>query len=643
LNTIQKIYLVGNPNSGKSSLFNQLTGLEQKVANYPGVTTEKKTGVVLKQDQYFEITDLPGCYSLYPNSIDEKVVSETLLNTNPDLIIFTADASNLNRSLLLYTQVADLKIPIIVVLNMVDELDKKGEYIETDILEKELDTKIITCNSRKGKGIDTLWDFLIQKDYKISQNTFGKKDLFAEYHLEEQFSYRTWHEYVNKSEKNAIIENTKRKEIIDRYNQIEEILSLTLKKTQKAFKQKMWSDRIDQYALHPFWGIIAMLSILYIVFQFLFYIAQYPMEGLDWSFSVIASWLQNTLPKGLFSLFLTEAIIPGISGVLIFIPQIALLFFMNTWLEESGYLARMVFLLDRWMRKFGMSGKSVLPLLSGNACAIPAIASTKTISTHKERLITILSIPFMTCSARLPVYTLLISIIIPINYQGLALLSLYILGIFSAIVFSFILNKIIKTEEKSFLIMEIPPYRWPSMKNIFTNIRNAVKSFVKVAGKFILTISIILWFLASFGFQDKSIKNVPLDDSFVAQIGKFIEPAIEPLGYDWQIGVALVTSFAAREVFVSTLGTLYNIGAEPDENTMLQTMKLQINPKTNTSVFTFATGISLLLFYAFALQCMSTLAAIRKETGTYKWAIISFISMSILAYLSALLSYKIIS
>lgn len=642
MSKVRKIFLIGNPNSGKSSLFNQLTGLNQKIANYPGVTTERKTGFFKLDNASYELIDLPGCYSLYPNSIDEKVVIDELLGNKPDVIIFVADASNLHRSLLLYTQVADFGHPIILVLNMVDELEEKGEVVNASFLESELGCSIFLCNSKKGKGIDVLKKYLITSDFFASKKIFGNQQLFSNYLSSGNLNYASWHEYVQSTPSNAIVENIKRKEVIERYNKIESIISLTVSKTQKAFNRQRFTEKLDKYLMHRYYGFLFLLLILYAVFQTLFTLAQFPMEWLDNGFGFISNAINSLDSDSSILKFLSEAVIPGISGVLIFIPQIALLFLMNTFLEESGYMARIVFLLDNWMRRFGMSGKSVLPLLSGNACAIPAIASTKAIPTHKERLITILCIPFMTCSARLPVYTLLISIIIPLKFQGLSLLSLYALGVIFAMIFGWILNKNISSNEKSFLIMELPPYRLPSFKNIYINIKNAVVAFVKVAGKFILTISIVLWFLASFGWQNNSFQNAKIEDSFAASIGKTIEPVIKPLGYDWKIGVALVTSFAAREVFVSTLGTLYNIGEEASEHTMIEKMKSQVYPDTKLPVFTLASGVSLLLFYAFALQCMSTLAAIKKETGTFKWAIISFVLMASLAYSSAFIAFQLL-
>ena len=638
---IKKILLIGNPNSGKSSLFNQLTGIFQKIANYPGVTTEKKSGILKTSQHEFEIIDLPGCYSLYPNSIDEKVVIDELINHHSELIIFVADASNLQRSLLLYTQVADCHIPNIVVINMADELSRKGEEIDIDFLSKELGVPVFQANSKKGEGINSIIQFLENGDFKANEDFFGNSDLFENKSNDHALNYREWQQYVYETANNAIIENTKRKEIIFRYNKIEKILQLTTRKTAKAFMRLRWTDRVDLWALHPVIGYAVLFLILFAVFQTLFTLASYPMEWLDSLFGAIASYLQTFENPKWFIEFLAEAVIPGIGGVLIFIPQIALLFLLNTFLEESGYMARIVFLLDRFMRRFGLSGKSILPLLSGNACAIPAMASTKAIPTHKERLITILTIPFMTCSARLPVYALLISITIPLKFQGATLLGLYLLGGIFALLFAWILDKNIQTKEKSFLIMELPPYRLPSFRNVVTNIKNAVIPFVMTAGKFIISISIILWLLGSFHFENRQLERTHIENSFLSQIGKSIEPAIRPLGYDWKIGIALLSSFAAREVFVSTLATLYQIDSE-NEGTIFEKIKNQKNATTQEPIYTTAVGVSLLLFYAFALQCMSTLAAMKKETGSWKYPLFSFFTMLTLAYACAFFSYNLI-
>ena len=639
--SIKKLYLVGNPNCGKSSLFNKLTGLHQKIANYPGVTVEKKSGFLRACGGTVELTDLPGCYSLYPNSIDEKVVIEELLHHPPDLILFVADAGNMHRSLLLYTQVADLGYPIIMVLNMVDELTSKGYKIEIPLLESELGCSVFVCNSKKGEGIHNLEEHLLCSTDYSSKKAFANKTLFTDFFESEPFTYRHWHQYVNETPHNAIIENTKRNEIIDRYNTIERIINLTLTKTQKAFEQKALTDKLDRFLMHPLYGYLFILLILFLVFQTLFNVASLPMDGMDYLFGMLSSWLKNQ-SKNFLTEFIAEAVIPGLAGILIFIPQISLLFILNTILEESGYMARIVFLLDKLMRKFGLSGKSLLPLLSGNACAIPAIASTKALPTQKERIITILSIPFMTCSARLPVYTVLISLVIPTAWQGLTLLGLYALGGVSSIIFAYFLNRNLKTNEKSFLIMELPPYRFPSFTNIFNNVKNAVIPFVKTAGKFIFSISILLWFLASYGYQEKQLQRTPIEHSIAADMGKTIEPVIKPLGYDWKIGVALISSFAAREVVVSTLATLYKIEENVDnESTLIEKMRSEINPTTQKPVFTLATGLSLMIFYAFAMQCMSTLAAIYKETNDIKWPILSFSIMTTLAYICSFIVFQI--
>lgn len=638
----KKVLLIGNPNTGKSSLFNHLTGIFQKIANYPGVTTEKKSGQIIFPSRTIDLIDLPGCYSLYPNSIDERVVISELVHSTCDYVIFVADASNLNRSLLLYTQISDCKIPIVLVINMMDELYRKGEEVNLEILEKELGAKVFVCNSKTGQGIKELKNYLEQADLQPNPHFFGNPDFYEKKSDEPSMDYRQWHTYVLESKHNAIIENTKRNEIIDRYNKIEKILQLVLHKSAKAFQRERWTDRVDRFLLHPYGGFLFLFLILFVVFQMLFTIASYPMDLLDGLFGSLSEYASTLTSSSWVNTFLADAIVPGLAGVLIFIPQIAILFVLNTILEESGYMARMVFLMDRFMQNFGMSGKSILPLLSGNACAIPAIASTKAIPTEKERILTILSIPFMTCSARLPVYTLLISVAIPLAYQGLTLLSLYILATVSALLFSWVMSKRIDTQERSFLIMELPPYRIPSFKNILINVQNAVVPFVKTAGKFIFSISILLWFLAAFQLKNGTIRATDnIESSIIASVGHRIEPVIKPLGYDWQIGVALLSSFAAREVFVSTLATLYHIHSD-DTTSIISTIRHQVYPHTSTPVYGLATVVSLLLFYVFALQCMSTIAAIRKETGTWRYAALSFVIMFCLAYGSAFVGYSLL-
>ena len=646
---ITQIFLAGNPNAGKTSLFNQLTGLSQRTANYPGITVEKKSAFITINDTQIELIDLPGTYSLYPNSLDEKVVLDELLQHQEHLNIIVCDSTNLIRGLLLFTQIADFDKPIIMVLNMMDELDKKGMEINIEFLEKEIGVPIFVCNSKKGTGIKELKAYLEKNQFVKCKKTFFKRDLFQLENDIEGLTYFQWHQLIHATQKNALSENIKRLETLDRYNQIENIVQLTIKPTAKSIAQKRNSEKLDKIIMHPIGGYLSLILILFLVFQSIFTFAIIPMDLIDGFGSKLSDFILQLLPNSMLIKMIAEGIIPGITGIVMFVPQIALLFFFITILEESGYMARVVFLMDKMMRFFGLSGKSILPLISGNACAIPAIISTRSISNQKERLITILAIPFTTCSARLPVYIILIALFIPIAYQGLTLLGLYTIGMVSALVFAYILNKIIPSTEKSTLILELPPLRIPSLKNLMISVNNAVKTFISRAGKIIFAFTIILWVMSSFGpknFKENNFtsNNITLEESFAGKFGKAIEPIFAPLGYDWKIDIALITSFAAREVFVSTLATIYSFNATTTTtSTIKEKLMNQINEKTKQPVFTTAVSASLLVFYIFALQCFSTISAIKIETNTNRWAIYSFILMSLLAYCLSFLTYQILS
>lgn len=600
------------------------------------------------QDEVFEIIDLPGTYSLYPNSLDEKVVIDELLLNPPDHIVVVGDSTNLHRSLLLFTQVSDLGYPISLVLNMIDELDHKGYIIETSFLSKEIGADVLLCNAKKGEGVEEIKQNIYNKTKTPNKINFSKSELFESFKTSNTLSYKAWHELVHHSGYNALTENIKRIETIDRYNQIEKICSLAVKPSKKGIAQKRRSEVLDKYLMHPVFGYFFFVLILFIVFQALFTIAAYPMDAIDYIGSNVSTYIAHLAPNNFLIRLFAEGIIPGISGIIMFIPQIALLYFFISLLEESGYIARVVFLMDKMMQKLGMSGKSIIPLMSGTACAIPAIAATRNISNYKERLITILTVPFMTCSARLPVYTILIATVIPMHLRGTTMLGLYGLGVLGAILTAFLLKSNIETQERSLLVMELPPYRIPTMYNLVILIKNAIVSFVRGAGKIIFSISIVLWLLASFGKESFSHgwhleAHIPLEESFIGNIGKGIEPVVAPLGYDWKIGIALITSFAAREVFVGTLATIYSIEESEQENPMSikEKLLLQKHDKTGQPVFTKATGLSLLIFYVFALQCMSTIAAIKRETNGWKWALSSFAYMGVLAYVSAWVVYRV--
>ena len=738
------VALIGNPNTGKTSVFNQLTGLNQKVGNYPGITVEKKEGICkLPRGVKAHILDLPGTYSLNTTSLDESVAVELLLNKNdkdhPDVAIVISDVENLKRNLLLFTQIKDLKIPTILVINMADRMSRKGITLDIDLLEKKLDTKIALVSTRKNIGIDRLKELIADyKNLSVAPNvdtTVIAPEYFES--LRETFPnedlYKLWlviTQDVNfmPLEKNLVKDsssfNTKskselkrlqQKETIKRYQFINSILKETYKVDINAAKGL--KATLDKILTHKIFGYLIFFIILLTIFQAIYDWSSIPMDFIDETFASASEWVKNTLPPGMLTNLIAEGILSGIGGIVIFIPQIAFLFLFISLLEESGYMSRVVFLMDRVMRPFGLSGKSVVPLISGTACAIPAVMATRTIENWKERLITILVTPFTTCSARLPVYLIIIALVIPegrffgLGYQALTLMLLYLIGFGAAISSAMVLNKVLKIKTRTFFVMEMPNYKLPLIKNVTYTVWEKTKSFVLGAGKIILAISIILWFLGSNGLTDKSVnaesivenrieteglssynqeniahnlsiyqetlndsiaKNVyhlapeqlvdstnqlklelfekaksqeiasyKLENSYIGNMGKAIEPLVKPLGYDWKIGIALITSFAAREVFVSTLATIYSVGSD-EEDTIKNRMAAEVNADTKKPLFNLASGISLLLFYAFAMQCMSTLAIVKRETNSWRWPVAQLVFMSLFAYIVALIAYQIL-
>ena len=691
------VALIGNPNTGKTSVFNAITGLNQKVGNYPGITVEKKQGICrLDRTTKAHIIDLPGTYSLNASSMDESVVIELLLNKNdkdyPDVAVVVSDIENLKRNLLLFTQIKDLEIPTLLVINMSDRMKSKGISIDIPLLEEKLKTRICLISTRENKGIDHLKSILL--DYRLLSNAkcTNIKQIDEAYFekLEKVFPdqslYKLWlviTQDVNFAKldrkkvedateyKTQSISNLKRlqqKETIKRYQYINQSLKETYKIDQS--KATDYRSRLDRILIHRFWGYIIFFMILLTIFQVIFDWSSIPMDFIDESFSNLSEITKQTLPPGLFTNLLAEGIISGLGGIVIFIPQIAFLFLFISVLEETGYMSRVVFLMDRGLRKYGLSGKSVIPLISGTACAIPAVMATRNIENWKERLITILVTPFTTCSARLPVYLILISLVIPegsflgMGYQGLTLMGLYLLGFIMALLSAALLNKLLKIQSKTYFVVEMPNYKLPLIKNVAITVFEKTKSFVVEAGRIILAISILLWLMASFGpgedfnNAEEIVTNQPasqnytpqeleteiasykLEHSFIGILGKSIEPAIAPLGFDWKIGIALISSFAAREVFVGTLATIYSVGNEQEE-TLKNRMKSERRPNGEL-LFNLPTGVSLMLFYAFALQCMSTLAIVKKETNSWKWPMVQLFSMTLIAYLSALLVYQIL-
>ena len=692
------VALIGNPNTGKTSVFNAITGLNQKVGNYPGITVEKKQGVCrLNHTTKAHIIDLPGTYSLNASSMDESVVVELLLNKNdkdyPDVAVVISDIENLKRNLLLFTQIKDLEIPTLLVINMSDRMPSKGISLEIPLLEEKLKTKIALISTRENKGIDYLKTCLLDHRSLSKENCTDIRLIDEAYfgNLEKVFPdqslYKLWlviTQDVNfakverkkvedatdyKTQSDSHLKRLQQKETIKRY----QFINQSLKETYVVDQSKAtdYRSKLDRVLIHRFWGYIIFFMILLTIFQVIFDWSSIPMDFIDESFTNLSEYTKRTLPPGLFTNLLAEGIISGLGGIVIFIPQIAFLFLFIAVLEETGYMSRVVFLMDRGLRKYGLSGKSVIPLISGTACAIPAVMATRNIENWKERLITILVTPFTTCSARLPVYLILISLVIPegtflgMGYQGLTLMGLYLLGFVMALLSAALLNKILKIQSKTYFVIEMPNYKLPLIKNVAITVFEKTKSFVVEAGRVILAISILLWIMASFGpgkdFNDaeaivkdqvknqslssteleNEIASYKLEHSFIGILGKSIEPAIAPLGFDWKIGIALISSFAAREVFVGTLATIYSVGNNQEE-TIKNRMKAERKPNGEL-LFDLPTGVSLMLFYAFALQCMSTLAIVKKETNGWKWPMIQLISMTLIAYFSALIVYQILS
>ena len=692
------VALIGNPNTGKTSVFNRLTGLNQKVGNYPGITVEKKEGNCrLDRNTKAHILDLPGTYSLNASSLDESVVIELLLNRKdkdfPDVAVVVADVENLKRNLLLFTQIKDLGIPTILAINMADRMERKAIELDIEGLEEKMHTRIALISARKNTGFDKLKELIVDYRHLSTKPCLNASTIEPAYFerlnkaFPDQDLYKLWlviTQDVNfgkldrtefegvasfKTESNDNLKRLQQKETIKRYQFINDALKTTL--SIDKTKATDLRSRLDRILTHKVWGYVIFFSIMLLIFQVIFDWSSYPMDFIDESFASLSEWVKDTLPPGNFTDLLAEGVIAGIGGVVIFIPQIAFLFLFLSILEESGYMSRVVFLMDRLMRRFGLSGKSVVPLISGAACAIPAVMAARNIESWKERLITILVTPFITCAARLPVYLIIISLIIPddrvlgiFSLQGATLMLLYVLGFGTAVFSAYILNRILKIKSRSFFVIEMPNYKVPLPKNVGITVIEKTKSFVVGAGKIILSISIILWVLASYGpgeFNqvekvvsqeaiingwsqeeiDTEIASRKLEKSYIGIVGKGIEPIVEPLGYDWKIGIAIVSSFAAREVFVGTLATIYSIGSE-DEDTIKNRMAQETIAETGEPRYNFASGMSLLLFYAFAMQCMSTLAIVRRETNSWKWPMYQLLFMSAIAYAASLIAYQLL-
>lgn len=626
-----------------------LTGMRQQVGNFPGVTVDKRSGYVQTKVNKHQIIDFPGTYSIFAKSLDEQVVQDVLKDPRhpdyPDAILYIADAANLERNLLFFSQLYDLGFPCVLVLNMWDRAQQKGLQINEARLQEIFPAaSIVTANARVAIGKTRILD-AIDKLAQGSTKPFHNEPFAI--NLDPKDQQHNTEERLQKIRTLGIVQQSKP-------------------------QAPHFSTRLDRMLTHPIYGYFIFAALLLLIFQFIFSFASIPMDYIDAQFVRLSNWSAQMLPSGLLSKLLTQGLIPGIGGVLVFVPQIAILFFFIALLEESGYLSRVVFIMDRLMRPFGLNGKSVVPLLSSVACAIPGIMSARTISDWKERLITILVAPFMSCSARIPVYTLLINLVVPktyiagiLNLQGLVLFGLYALGIVFALGTAVILKVFIKSKEQGYHLMELPEYKAPRLQNVLYTVFEKVKVFVLDAGKIIVAISVLLWGLATFGPASRDLKlkalqssskyqqaNVQkqqeqqsallLSESYIGHFGRFIEPAIQPLGYDWKIGVALLSSFAAREVFVGSLATIYAVGDDTDnQKRLIQKLRAEKNT-AGEPIYSLATGLSLLIFYVFAMQCMATLAVVRRETNSWRWPLIQLVFMGVVAYTCALIVYQML-
>ncbi len=642
-----------------------MTGLHQKTGNYAGVTVDKHYGSYKHRNQEFKITDLPGTYSLYPKSLDEEVACRALLSVDEkiDVVVIVADASNLKRHLLLATQLIDLKMPCVLALNMIDEAAKNNTVIYNEELEKLLDIPVIPINSRSKEGIHELKEAITRA--KISDTVFynfeKQKQLFPQID-----SYQTLIQLAldTKKEQPHAIKEFELNDNLHRFSKINYMVAKCIKQPEKL--NKNLTQKLDTFFTHKVFGFAFFFLVLFVIFQFIFYVAEYPMTWIEEGFAYLMNTVAVSLPKGQLSDLLVNGVLAGISGIVVFVPQIALLFFFIAILEDTGYMARASFILDKVMRKFGLNGKSVIPMISSVACAVPSIMSTRTITNWKDRMITILVTPLISCSARLPVYTLLISMMFAkdksigiLNYQGLVLMGMYLLGFGAALLAALILKHVLKTTEKSYFIMELPVYRKPQWQTVAMLVFDKVKVFLFDAGKIILTISIVLWFLTSHApgdafeklesnavatnLQEADLNAQKLEASYAGILGKKMEPVIKPLGFDWKIGIALITSFAAREVFVGTMATIYSSGDSENTETLREKLIAEKNFETQLPAYSSAVCWSLMIFYVFAMQCMSTLATTYRETKHWKWPAIQLVFMTGLAYLSSLLVYNILN
>ena len=698
------IALIGNPNSGKSTIFNKLTGLRQKTGNFPGVTVDVKEGrFQLPDGTAATLTDLPGTYSLYPTASDEKIVASVLSNPTdphyPDAAVYVADATHLEKHLLLLTQILDLNIPVVLALNMSDTADTMGIKVNAQTLAERLGIPVMAISGRTGAGIDKLKTELekllaepkgdrkpyyrfTEVEKQVSEAICLNLDLKNHYQALLIAHHYDWLPYLSPTQRNTIkaivadkefnVLRAQVDETLERYDRFTPVVQNAIQHPPQFPSTP--TDRIDAVVTHRWFGPLLFFAIMMLVFQAIYDWSTVPMDWIESLFSQLNIWIKTNFAAHWITDLLTDGVLAGLSGILVFIPQIAILFLLVTLLEEIGYMARVVFIFDKVMRRFGMNGRSVVSLISGGACAVPAIMSSRTIGNWQERLITTMVTPFISCSARLPVYAVLIGLAVPadkvfwiFSWQSLTFGSMYALGVLAALISGYIMKKVLRTREVSYLAIELPVYRMPHWKNLGLTVWEKVSAFVIGAGKIILIISIVLWALASFGPGDAMeaaavqaeqtaatqsldadatadlVASYQLEASYAGHLGKLIEPAIRPLGYDWKIGIALITSFAAREVFVGTMSTIYSIGSSEDAVILREKMKVATFEDTGLPVYTLATALSLLVFYALAMQCMSTLAVVKRETGSWKWTLTQFFYMSVLAYLLAWLVYTVFS